>query len=78
MKKNGFGIFGVVLVLVVVPLIAVLPKNSPVRPYVQLDGAMLILLSGVVAAVRGSRLWLLLGGLAFVLIFLLMFSPAGS
>jgi hypothetical protein len=78
MKKNGFGIFGVVAAAVVVPLVLILPKGLPARPYIQLDGTLLILLSSVIAAIRGSRLWLLLTALALVLIALLMFSPIGS
>lgn len=78
MKKNWFGIFGVVLAIVIVPLILILPKSSPVRPYIQLDGALFILLSSVVAAIRGSRLWLLLSGVALVLVVLLMLAPTGS
>ena len=78
MKKNGFGIFGIAVAMVVVALILILPKNSPVRPYVQLDGALFILLSSIVASIRGSRLWLLLSGLALALVVLVMFTPAGS
>ena len=68
MKKNAIGTIGIALAIVIALLIATAKTPSPVRGMLQLDGALIVVILGFVAAVRGSWLWLILSavGLAEV------------
>jgi hypothetical protein len=68
MKKNAIGVIGIALSALVALLIATARTPSPVRGMLQLDGALIVVILGVVASVRGSWLWLILSaaGLAEV------------
>lgn len=68
MKKNAIGVIGIALAVVVALLIATTKTPSPLRGMLQLDGALIAVILGAVAAVRGSWLWLILSaaGLAEV------------
>jgi len=77
MKKNFSGIFGAVVAIVVVVLIVSTATTSPTQVLVQLGGALVVVVSGIVAAVRGSRLWLLLSGVGLALGAFLVFAVVG-
>lgn len=60
MKKHPFGVAGIVVAVTVALVIALSAKASPVRTYVGVDGALIVMLLGFVATVRGSWVWLIL------------------
>jgi hypothetical protein len=65
-KKNAIGILGIVLAIVVALLIVSTKRDSSLQVMVQLDGAIIVLMLGLVSAVRGSLLWLILSGIGLV------------
>jgi NaMN:DMB phosphoribosyltransferase len=77
MKKNLTGIVGIAVAMAVGLLIATTATSSPTRVFVQLGGALIVVIAGIFAAVRGSRLWLLLSGLGIGLAAFLVFAVVG-
>jgi hypothetical protein len=73
MKKNAIGIVGIALAAVVALLIATAKSASPMRGMLQLDGALIVVILGLVAAVRGSWLWLILSLVGLSEVALLIF-----
>jgi hypothetical protein len=76
MKNNVVGIFGIVVAFVVAVLIVCTEMMSPELVSVLMAGTLIVVILGIVAAVRGSRLWLILCavgiGLAAFLIFVVV------
>lgn len=60
MKKNAVGILGIAIAIAVELLVLTAKTPSPLRGMVQLDGALIVIILGLVAAVRGSWLWLII------------------
>jgi hypothetical protein len=77
MKKNVVGFLGIAVALVVAVLIVSTATTSPALVYGQLAGALIVFISGVVAAVRGSRLWLILCPVGIGLAAFLVFAVVG-
>ncbi|HUX44314.1 MAG TPA: hypothetical protein VMV57_06150 [Terracidiphilus sp.] len=59
MKKNVVGAIGIVLAIGVL-LLFTGKTHSPAHAMTQLDLALVVVLLGAVAAIRGSLVWLLL------------------
>jgi len=59
-KKHLFGVLGIAIAIVTAIVIFATAKASPVRTFVGLDGALIVVILGFVATVRGSWLWLIL------------------
>jgi flagellar motor component MotA len=78
MKKNMVGILGTVVAFVVAILIVSIATSSPAIVYCQLAGALIVVISGIVAAMRGSRLWLILCPVGIGLAAFLVFAVVGS
>ncbi|MFZ0743158.1 MAG: hypothetical protein WAM85_02075 [Terracidiphilus sp.] len=60
MKKNAIGIIGIAVAFAVALLMVSMKTTSYARTTTQLDGALVVVILGFVAAVRGSWLWLIL------------------
>jgi len=73
MKKNAVGIIGIALALVVALLIATMKTPSFFRGMMQLDGALVVVVLGFIAAVRGSLFWLALTAVGIAEIAYVMF-----
>ncbi len=73
MKKNAIGIVGIAIAIVVALLVAMGKTPSPVRHMFQLDGALIVVILGLVAAVRGSLLWLILSAAGVAEVALIIF-----
>lgn len=73
MKKNAVGMAGVGVALVVAFLMASKKTSSFARASVQFDGAMIVVILGLVAAVRGSWLWLILSAVGIAEVALILF-----
>jgi hypothetical protein len=72
-KKYPYGKAGILVAVTVALVIALTSKTSPVRTYVGLDGALIVLLLGFVATVRGSWLWLILCAIGIAEMALIVF-----
>ena len=77
MKKNIFGILGIVVSMAIILMIVCTEMISPELVYVLMAGSFIVVISGIVAAVRGSRLWLILSGLGIGLAALIIFGVVG-
>jgi NaMN:DMB phosphoribosyltransferase len=75
--KNLIGLVGIAVAMTVSFLIVTTATSSPPRVWFQLGGALIVVIAGIVAAVRGSRLWLLLSGLGIGLAAFLVFAVVG-
>ncbi len=73
MKRNAIGIVGIALAIVVAVLMASVKTTSFVRASLQFDGAMIVVILGLIAAVRGSLLWLVLSAIGIAEIALILF-----
>lgn len=73
MKKNAVGILGIVLAIAVGLLIATTKATSTARVMGMLDGALIVVILGLVAAVRGSWLWLILSAIGIAEIAFILF-----
>ncbi|MGA8730913.1 MAG: hypothetical protein WB608_19310 [Terracidiphilus sp.] len=73
MKKNAVGIVGIGLAVVVAILMASMKAASFARASVQFDGAMIVVILGLIAAVRGSWLWLILSAIGIAEVALILF-----
>ncbi len=73
MKRNAIGIVGIGVAVVVAFLMASMKTNSFARSSIQFDGAMIVVILGLIAAVRGSLLWLLLSAIGIAEVALILF-----
>lgn len=73
MKRNAVGLAGIALAVVVAILIATMKAPSFFGRMVKLDGALVVVVLGFVAAVRGSLLWLILAAVGIAEIAYVMF-----
>jgi hypothetical protein len=77
MKKNVIGILGIAVALVVAVLILSTEMMSPELVSVLMAGTIIVVILGIVAAVRGSRLWLILCAIGVGLAAFLIFAVVG-
>jgi hypothetical protein len=77
MKKNMFGILGIAVLMTIILLIVCTEMMSPALVSVLLAGTLVVVVLGVVAAVRGSRLWLVLSGFGIGLAAFIIFCVVG-
>lgn len=73
MKKNAVGWTGIAIAMVVALLIVTMKTPSFFRGIVQLDGALIVVVLGFIAAVRGSLFWLILTAVGIAEIAYVMF-----
>ena len=73
MKRNAVGIVGIGVAIVVAVLMASMKTTSFARASIQFDGAMIVVILGLIAAVRGSLLWLVLSAIGIAEIALILF-----
>ena len=77
MNKNVFGVIGTAVAITIILLIVCMEMISPELVYVLLAGTLIVLILGIVAAVRGSRLWLILSGVGIALAAIIIFGVVG-
>ena len=65
------------MAIVDVVLIVSTATTSPTRVFVQLAGALIVVISGIVAATRGTRLWLFLSGVGIAQGAFILFAVVG-
>ena len=73
MKRNAVGIVGIGVAIAVAVLMASVKTSSFMRASIQFDGAMIVVILGLIAAVRGSLLWLVLSAIGIAEIALILF-----
>lgn len=73
MKRNAVGWAGSALAVVVAILIATVKTPSFFPRLIQLDGAVVVVVLGFIATVRGSLLWLILAAVGIAEIAYVMF-----
>lgn len=73
MKMNGIGILGTTIAIAVAVLVLTSKTPLPLRAMVQLDGALIVIILGLVAAVRGSWLWLILSAVGIAEVAFIIF-----
>jgi hypothetical protein len=76
-NKNVFGVIGTAVAITIILLIVCMEMISPELVYVLLAGTLIVLILGIVAAVRGSRLWLILSGVGIALAAIIIFGVVG-
>lgn len=73
MKKHVVGICGVVIAVGDALWIVLSKATTPARSMTQLDLALGVVLLGMVAAIRGSLLWMLLSAAGLIEVVRVMF-----
>ena len=73
MKRNAVGIAGIGVAIVVAILMVSVKTITYARTFVQVDGALVVVILGLVAAVRGSLLWLVLSAIGIAEVALIIF-----
>jgi hypothetical protein len=73
MKRNAVGIVGIGVAIAVAVLMVSVKTSSFMRASIQFDGAMIVVILGLIAAVRGSLLWLVLSAIGIAEIALILF-----
>jgi hypothetical protein len=73
MKKNAVGLVGIGVAVVVVFLMASMKVSSYARASIQFDGALIVVILGLIAAVRGSWLWLIVSAIGIAEVALILF-----
>jgi hypothetical protein len=76
-KKNIVGIFGIAVAIAIIVLILSMEMVSPELVSILLAGTLIVVISGFVAAMRGSRLWLILTGVGIALSAFIIFGVVG-
>ena len=73
MKRNAVGIVGIGVAIAVAVLMASVKTSLFMSASIQFDGAMIVVILGLIAAVRGSLLWLVLSAIGIAEIALILF-----
>ncbi|HET6169434.1 MAG TPA: hypothetical protein VFE01_04595 [Terracidiphilus sp.] len=73
MKRNATGIAGIGLAILVAILLVSVKANTYARTFIQVDAALVVVMLGLVAAVRGSLQWLILSAVGIAEVALIIF-----
>lgn len=73
MNRNATGIAGIGLAILVAILMASVKTTTYARTFIQVDAALVVVILGLIAAVRGSLQWLILSAVGIAEVALIIF-----